>query len=78
LRAEAVRASNRVKSEGYRAADKLVEDAKNPIAKAAAKIAADKMRKETDKRAQQVIDEADEQAKGIMSKAQKQADDLLK
>jgi len=77
VRDVAAQAAQRVKDEGYAAAQRLVDEAKNPIAKAGAKIAADKLRRETDKKAQKIIDEGDRKANGVVSTAQTQADNLL-
>lgn len=52
LKADAQAASDKLKAEAYAAADKQVEDVKNPIAKIAAKKAAEVAKKEADKQAQ--------------------------
>lgn len=78
IRAEAKRAADKTRVEGNGAADRLVEEAKGPIAKAGAKIAADKLRKETDKKAVQIEEEADKKAQSLIDRAQTQADALLK
>ena len=69
--------SARVKSEGYAAADKLVNDAKDPISKAAARIAADKLKKEADKKEQQFVAEADKRADGLVASAKAKGDQLI-
>ncbi|MEO6166286.1 MAG: AsmA-like C-terminal region-containing protein, partial [Chitinophagales bacterium] len=74
----AVIASDNTKKQGYAAADKLVEQAKDPISKAAAKVAADKLKKETDVKAAQIIKTADDQGKKLIEEARKQSDALLK
>ena len=59
IKAEAQVVSDKLKEEGYEAADKQVEDVKNPLAKIAAKKAAEVAKKEVDKKAQKVLDEAE-------------------
>ncbi|HUM46100.1 MAG TPA: AsmA-like C-terminal region-containing protein, partial [Chitinophagales bacterium] len=74
----AVIASENTKKQGYAAADQLVAQAKDPISKAAAKAAADKLKKETDSKAAQIIKTADDQGKKLIDEAKKQSDALLK
>lgn len=81
--ADAVKAQARnlaeiTRKEGYAAADKLVEKASNPIAKAAAKKLAEKAKKETDEKCNKIIAEGDKKADDIMAKARLEADQLLK
>ncbi|NUM50715.1 MAG: hypothetical protein HUU48_06315 [Flavobacteriales bacterium] len=76
IRAEAQKLSEQTKKEGYANAQKLEDEAKNPIQKAGAKVAADKLRKETDKKAQQIVDEADKKANDVINKAKENADKL--
>ncbi len=78
IRAEAKRAADKGREEGNQAADQLIEEAKGPIAKAGAKIAADKMRKETEKNAVKIEEEADKRAQSLIDDAQRRADELLK
>jgi len=73
IKAEAQKLSEQTKKEGYANAQKLEDEAKNPIQKAGAKVAADKLRKETDKKAQQIVDEADKKANDVISKAKDNA-----
>lgn len=73
IRAEAQKLSEQTKKEGYANAQKLEDEAKNPIQKAGAKVAADKLRKETDKKAQQIVDEADKKASDVVNKAKENA-----
>jgi hypothetical protein len=71
--------SAKVRKEGYDAADRLEKEAgSNPIAKAAAKKAAEKLRKETDTKANQVTEEANKKADALVNKAKAEADQLLK
>lgn len=69
IRAEAQAASDKLKAEGYAAADKQVEDVKNPLAKIAAKKAAEVAKKEVDKQAQKVLDEAEVKCQKILEDA---------
>lgn len=77
VRDEAKKLADQLKDEGYKQAQKLEDDAKDPFAKIGAKIAADALRKESDKRAQQVIDEGNKNADKVLDAARKQADKLL-
>lgn len=77
VRDEAKKLADKLKEEGYAQAQKLEDDAKDPLAKIGAKLAADALRKETDKRAQQVIDEGNKNADKVLDAARKQADNLL-
>ena len=69
LKADAQAASDKLKAEGYAAADKQVDDVKNPIAKIAAKKAAELAKKEVDKQAQKVLDEAEVKSQKILEDA---------
>lgn len=72
-------ASDQVRKEGYAQADNLIKQAgSNPLAKLGAKTASGKLKKETDKKADQLITEANKQADNVVSEAKKKADDLLK
>ncbi|MEO8148441.1 MAG: AsmA-like C-terminal region-containing protein [Bacteroidia bacterium] len=72
-------ASDKVRKEGYAQADALIKKAgDNPLAKVGAQQASFKLKKETDKKADQVISEANKQADGIVNDAKKKADDMLK
>lgn len=51
---------------------------KNPLEKAAAKKAADKLRKETDEKAQKIIDEGNVKADKIIEDAKRRAEELEK
>lgn len=74
---EARKNAEKVRSEGYKQATDLENKAKNPLEKAGAKIAADKLRKEADASANKIVSEAQKQADQIMAKARKQADDKI-
>lgn len=72
-------ASDKIRKEGYAQADNLVKQAgSNPISVAVAKKASEKLKKETDKKADQVTTEANKQADTLVSDAKKKAADLLK
>ena len=72
--AEGKKAADRVKTEGYKQADLLVKEAgSNPIKKRVAKIGADKLKKETDKKAQQVEDKANQNADKVVKEADDKA-----
>jgi uncharacterized protein involved in outer membrane biogenesis len=77
IRDEAKKLAETVRQEGYAQADRLMEEATNPIARAAARPAADRLRKEADDRAAQIIREADRRAEQVMDEAKKRADELL-
>jgi len=74
IKAEGKKAADRVKTEGYKQADLLVKEAgSNPIKKRVAKIGADKLKKETDKKAQQVEDKANQNADKVVKEADDKA-----
>ncbi len=77
IREEAKKFAETVRTEGYAQADKLLEEATNPITRAAARPAADRLRKEADDRAAQIIREADRRAEEIMEEARRRADEIL-
>jgi hypothetical protein len=77
LKAQARKQAADLKAQGYKAADDLVNGAKDPISKAAAKIAADKAKKEADKKEQQFIAEADKKADALVEAARKKGDELI-
>lgn len=74
VRAESKSLAAETKKAGYAQADNLEKEAKNPIAKIAAKKAADKVRKETDDKAKKIEAEGNQKADAIMKSAQEQAD----
>jgi vacuolar-type H+-ATPase subunit H len=77
VRDEARKLAETVRKEGYEQADKLLEQATNPITRAAARPAADRLRKEADDKASQIIREADQQAENIVAEARRKANELL-
>lgn len=77
IREEAHNLAETVRREGYAQADRLVEEATNPIARAAARPAADRLRREADDRAAQIIREADIRAEQILEEARRKAHELL-
>lgn len=74
LKAEAQANADKSKQEGYTAADQLVEQAGNPIAKIAAKKVAEVAKKKTDERVQKIIDDAEAKCKKQIEDAQIKAD----
>lgn len=77
IKAKARSEAANVKAQAYKAADDLVAQANNPIAKAAAKVAADKAKKVADDKERQFIAEADKRADGVVDLARKQGDALI-
>jgi hypothetical protein len=69
--AESLAAS--VKRTGYAQADSLVSKANGPLAQAAAGVAADRLRKESDEKSASIIKEADQRANALVAEARKQA-----
>jgi vacuolar-type H+-ATPase subunit H len=76
LKAQAAKLSQQVRDAGYHAADSLVSSVSNPLAKVAAKKAAEKMKQEADKKAQKLNEEAAAKADKILADARAQADKL--
>ncbi len=75
IRQEAQTLSEKVKLEGYQQADALTaKSSSNPILQAAAKPAADQLRKQADDKAAGIIREANQQAEGLVAEARRQAD----
>jgi len=62
-----------VKREGYAQADSLTAKATDPLAKMAAKPAADQIRKQTDSKAASIAAEANKRADDLVAQAKKQA-----
>lgn len=73
IRAEARTLADKVKREGYAQADSLTARASGPLAEAAAGLAADRLRQESDGKAQKIVSEADQQADALVAEAKKQA-----
>ena len=73
MRAEAQRLAETVRREGNVRADSLLARVTNPLAKAAAKPAADALRKESADRADQIVREANKRADDLIAEARKKA-----
>ncbi len=71
IRMEAQTLADKVKREGYLQADSLTARATNPILRAAAKPAADQLRKQTDEKAAGIIREADQRANNLVAEARR-------
>jgi len=69
LKADAQAASEKIRTEGYAEADKQLEAVKNPLAKVAAKKAAELAKKEVDKKAQKILDDADAKSQKLIEDA---------
>ncbi len=79
IRDAANKLSQETHKTGYENADNLIKEAGNNILKKkGAEIAANTMKKETDKKVNQIIDEGDKKAQGVIDNAEKQADAILK
>lgn len=74
IRAETNTLVEKTKTEGYKQADALVEQASNPIAKVAAKKAAEAAKKEADKKAQKILDDSEARCQKILAEAKVKAD----
>ncbi|OQX98061.1 MAG: hypothetical protein B6I24_06490 [Bacteroidetes bacterium 4572_128] len=70
--------AKKLKEEGYKEAQNIEDKATKIWEKAAAKIAAKKLRKETDKSAKKLEKEANKQADNLVKKAKKQAENIKK
>lgn len=74
IREEGRRLAQEAKNAGYTQAEKLEKEAgNNPLKKTGAKLAADKLRKESDTKSEQIIREADKKADEAMTKANQEA-----
>ncbi|MFI5164610.1 MAG: AsmA-like C-terminal region-containing protein [Bacteroidia bacterium] len=73
VRDDAKKLSDETKKNGYDQAANLEKQASNPIQKMAAKKAADKLRKESDDKAAQIITDGNKKADDIVKAAQDQA-----
>ena len=77
IRQQAQTLADKVKKEGYQQADSLTGKAgNNPLLQAAAKPAADQLRKQSDDRAADIIREAQNRADSVVAAAQRQAEQL--
>jgi len=73
------KAAAEAKKLGYSNADKLVKEAGNNVfKKKAAELAANKLKKETDKKALKIENEAKKKADKVMADAKKKADTIRK
>lgn len=77
LRAEAKKQADKVRAEGRAAAKKLEDEANNPITKAAARKAGEKLIEEADKNAAKIEAEADKQGRKIVDEAKAKGDKLI-
>ena len=73
IRAEARTLSESVRRQGYARADSLEGRSDNPLARAAAGIAANRVRKEVDEQAERIIREANQRADALVADAQNKA-----
>lgn len=76
VRAAARQVAGRVRSEAHDRADSLVASAQGPVAKAAARVAANQLRQQADGQADRIVREADRRADGIVAAARARADSL--
>lgn len=77
IRAEGKKAAEKARQLGYEQADKLISAAgRNPLKKAAAQIAAKKLKEETDKNVEKLKAESDNKADVILKRAERQADKI--
>ena len=77
IRQQAQSLADKVKQEGYQQADSLTGKAgNNPLLQAAAKPAADQLRKQSDDKANDIIRAASQRADSVVSAARRQADQL--
>ncbi len=74
IRAETNALVEKSKAEAYAQADAQVEQAKNPIAKVAAREAAKVAKKEADKKAQKILDDSEARCQKILADAKVKAD----
>lgn len=78
IKKESADAAKKIREEGERAAQRLIDEAgSNPIAKAAARTAAEKAREEAYRRADQVENEGKSRADDIMKKARAESDRII-
>ncbi len=73
IRKESAALAETAKREGYKQAEALEQRATNPLLKAAAKPAADKLRKEADVKAAGIVREGDQRAEELVADARRQA-----
>lgn len=76
-RSEAKKLSEKARKEGYKQADAIIEKAgSNIFKKKAAQIAADKLKKTADEKAEEIITKGNDTAKTIIDTAENQTDKL--
>jgi len=73
IRQQAESLAANVKRTGYAQADSLVAKSNGPIAQAAAGLAADRLRKQSDEKSASILREADQKANALVAEARKQA-----
>ncbi|HWB40990.1 MAG TPA: AsmA-like C-terminal region-containing protein [Gemmatimonadales bacterium] len=73
IRKEARALAETTRRQGYQQADALEKQATNPLLQAAAKAAADKLRKETDAKAAGIVRDGDKRADGLVAEARRRA-----
>ena len=73
IRAEAQALAETVKREGYGQADSLVGRSEGPFARAAAEVAADRLRKETDRKSASIVEAAAKRADALVAEARKRS-----
>jgi hypothetical protein len=74
IKAQTQVAAERARQEGYAQADRLVEEANNPLSKAAAKKGAEVAKKKTDEKVQKMVEESDARCQKILDEAKVRAD----
>lgn len=74
IKAETQTLVDKTKQEGYAQADQLVEQAKNPLAKIAAKKGAEVAKKKVDEKAQKILDDSNARCNKILEDAKAKAD----
>ena len=77
LMENATKEADRLKNEAYKEAQKIEDSAKNPLERAAKKLAADKIRKEADEAHQRALKKAQQQADKIVAEAEKKAEEKI-
>jgi hypothetical protein len=77
VRTQAQALAAKIKQEAQARGDSLVAKATNPIAKRAAQIAVDRIRKEADNQAEKLVREADAKATALVTAARQRADALV-
>jgi vacuolar-type H+-ATPase subunit H len=76
-KAEAMQLAQKGKDEAYKKAQELENSAKNPLERAGKKLAADKLRKESDEAYNKAADRADREAERAVNEAKSKGDKLV-